>query len=466
MRDVSRVVDIVERSLSGPVVEEQTFDLSHVAQGVQRVVTEYGIRADPDTIVNLDDEMADRVWAAAVDLLAACGVFSKDTGRVIMHDRDEIERFVRDAPSEVTIGSGENERRDVARSLDDPRPPVVMGGPVGSPTPTELFVPIIRSYVQEPIVDVACGATLTTVFGHEIRTESPLEILAGWEEAELMAEARRLAGRPDIGTTGLMLSISDLPNLSATSSGYVLPGDMHTFGVISELKTNNDILHKLTHTVLMGGVVDPFANPIYGGLGGGVEGQAVLLTAEMIALSVVFLAACCGSSPTHPLHFHDTSPEIMRATSLSFQALARNTNLLTNLTISPVGGPGTKTLLYETIAYSVMSTVSGTSRLLGPRSATGVIPAHFSGLEARLMGESMHAAAGLSREEAEAIVQTAVSRYVDVQDQKPYGRPFPEVYDVESVQPTAEWLGMYEEVKAEAIGWGLPLDSVWREEPS
>ncbi len=460
MRDVSRLLDIVERSLTGPVVEEQTFDLTHVAKGVQRVVAEHEIRSDPDHIVNLDDDMADRVYEAAVDLLAGCGVFSKDTGRVIMHDRAEIEQIIRDAPSEVTIGSGPDERRDVARSLDDPRPPLVMGGPIGSPTPNELFVPIIRSYVQEPIVDVACGATLTTIAGHEIRTKSPLEILAGWEEVELMAEARRLAGRPDIATTGVMISISELPNLSATSSGYVLPGDMHTFGIISELKTNNDILHKVTHTVLMGGVVDPFANPIYGGLGGGVEGQAVLLTAEMIALSVVFMAVCCGSSPTHPLHFHDTSPEIMRATSLAFQALARNASLLTNLTISPVGGPGTKTLLYETIAYSVMSTVSGTSRLLGPRSATGVIPAHFSGLEARLMGESVHAAARLSREEAEAIVQIALSRYVDQQDQKPYGRPFPEVYDVETVQPTSEWLGMYEEVKDEAIGWGLPLDSI------
>ncbi len=458
MIDTGRLIDIINRSLTGPVVEEQTFDLSHVAAGVQRAVRDYEIKADRDHIVNLDDGMADRVWQAAVDFLASCGVYSKDTGRVILFGRSEIEQLVGDAPSRIAMGDGPDARVDVARTLDDPRPPLIMGGPIGSPTPNELFVPIIRSYVQEPIVDVTCGATLTSVAGQEIRTKSPLEILAGWEEIELMRQARELAGRPGIATTGIMISISDLARIS--SGPAVLPNDMHTFGIISELKTNNDILNKLTHIGMIEGIVDPFANPIYGGLGGGVEGQAVLLTAELIALSVVFLADCLGTSPTHPLHFHNTGRDIMTATSISFQAIARNASLLTNLTITPVGGPGTKTLLYETIACAVMSTVSGQSRILGPRSATGAIPAHFSGLEARLMGEAVHAAAGLNRERADEIVRIALSKYEHLLDQQPYGMAFPEVYDVATIRPKDEWLKIYEEVKAEAIGWGLPLDEV------
>ncbi len=460
MTDVTRLIDVVNRSLTGPVVEEQTFDLKHVAAGVQRVVAEYEIKAGKDHVVNLDADMADRVWAAAVDFLASCGVYSKDSGRVILFGREEIEQLVRHAPSQVAIGEGPDARIDMARTVEDPRPPLVMGGPIGSPVPNDLFVPVIRSYVQEPIVDVACGATVTSVAGQEIRTRSPLEILAAWEEIDLMRQARELAGRPGIATTGIMISVSDLGNLTASSSPAVLPNDMHTFGIISELKTNNDILNKLAHIQMIEGIVDPYANPIYGGLGGGVEGQAVLLAAELIALSVVFLADCLGTSPTHPLHFHDTGREIMTATSLAFQAVARNASLLTNLTITPVGGPGTKTLLYETIACAVMGTVSGQSRILGPRSATGVIPAHFSGLEARLMGEAVHAAARLDREEAVDIVQQGLSKYEHLLDTQPYGVAFPEVYDVATVEPRAEWLRMYEEVKEEAIGWGLPLDAV------
>jgi methylamine--corrinoid protein Co-methyltransferase len=252
--------------------------------------------------------------------------------------------------------------------------------------------------------------------------------------------------------------MSDSGQLSAVNPLGLRSTDLHTFGIVSELKTNFEILNKLAHSIRMGGIVDPYANPIYGGLGGGIEGQAVLITAAMIALSAVFMAACCGSSPTHPFHFNDTGREVMQASSLAFQALARNTHLLTNLTLSPVGGPGTRTLLYECVAFTVMSAVSGCSRILGPRSATGVVPDHFSGLEARFCGEIMRAAPGLTRTMADEIVQRAYACYADQLDQKPYGRPFHEVYDVATVQPREEWLSLYREVKAEAQGWGLALN--------
>jgi len=160
-----------------------------------------------------------------------------------------------------------------------------------------------------------------TVHGQEIRVGSPLEILAAWEEVDLMRIALARAGRPGMAWTGLMLSMSDAGQLSAVNPLGLKSSDMHTFGIVSELKTNFEILNKLTHSIRMGGIVDPYANPIYGGLGGGIEGQAVLITAAMIALSVVFMAACCGSSPTHPFNFNDTGKEIMQATSLAFRLL-------------------------------------------------------------------------------------------------------------------------------------------------
>ena len=76
------------------------------------------------------------------------------------------------------------------------------------------------------------------------------------------------------------------------------------------------------------------------------------------------------------------------------------------------------------------------------------------------MGEAAHATAGLSRGAAEEVVQLALSKYEDQLDQQPYGKPFPEVYDIETIQPKTEWLDLYEQVKSEAIGWGLPLDKV------
>ena len=457
MKNTTRLLDIIERSLNGPMVEEEGFNSKYVTDGIYRVVKEYGIKLQGDSILNHDNDLIDRVWAAALDFFSSCGVYCQSTGRIILHSKQEIEAILREAPAQVWLGTGTDACLETARKVEDPRVPINMGSPIGSPISEQLFVPVMQSYIQEPNVDVTCAASLMTVYGHDVRTRSPLEVLAAWREVELMREALNKAGRPGMAWTGLTMSISDTGHLSAAGPEGLRATDMHTFGVISELKINFEILNKLTHTIHMGGIVDPYANPIYGGLGGGVEGQAVLITAAMIALNVVFMAAMCGSSPTHPFQFNDTGPEVMRATSLAFQALARNSHLMTNLTITPVGGPGTKTLLYECIAFTVMSTISGISRILGPRSATGSVEAHFSGLEARFTGDVLKAAAGLDREKGEEIVQRALSMYKSKLAEKPYGKPFQQVYDLRTVQPTKEWLNLYDEIKNEAARWGLPL---------
>jgi methylamine--corrinoid protein Co-methyltransferase len=295
------------------------------------------------------------------------------------------------------------------------------------------------------------------VGGCDIRTRSPLEVLAAWQEYEGMMQTLERAGRPGMAVNCVQISISDVGFLSAISRGGYRPTDMHTLGMISELKVNFEQLNKVAHTLMQGGIIDPFANPIYGGLGGGVEGISVLLTAEMVALNLAYMAVCHGSSPTHPFNFNDTGREILQATGLSLQALARNCHLMTNMTVSPVGGPGTKTLLYECIAYTTLCTASGISRILGPRSACGTVLDHVSGLEARFNGQVAHAAAGMSREQADEIVKMALAQYEHLQDKKPVGQPFQEVYDLATLQPTPEWEGMYEEVGKESKEWGLTL---------
>ncbi|MFQ5922369.1 MAG: monomethylamine:corrinoid methyltransferase, partial [Anaerolineales bacterium] len=49
-------------------------------------------------------------------------------------------------------------------------------------------------------------------------------------------------------------------------------------------------------------------------------------------------------------------------------------------------------------------------------------------------GEVAQAAAALDRDRTEDIVQRAYEKYIDELDKKPYGNPFPEVYDVKTVQ--------------------------------
>ena len=122
---------------------------------------------------------------------------------------------------------------------------------------------------------------------------------------------------------------------------------------------------------------------------------------------------------------------------------------------SPVGGPCTDTVLYECVAMATTATACGASQVFGTRSAVGVVPNHCTGLEARFNGEVGHAAAGLSRSQANKIVEKAVAAYEPVMATKPVGKPFWDVYDPITLKPTDEWLGIYNRVKEEAFSWGL-----------
>jgi hypothetical protein len=119
-------------------------------------------------------------------------------------------------------------------------------------------------------------------------------------------------------------------------------------------------------------------------------------------------------------------------------------------------------MLYELAAYSIATSVSGQAMLQASMSAGGRIPRHVSGLEARLCGEVAHAVSGMSRRQANELVQHLLEIYEPDLKTNPIGQPFEEVYDVENVEPTPEWQGMYDEVSNELVQMGVPLGcNVW-----
>ncbi len=227
--------------------------------------------------------------------------------------------------------------------------------------------------------------------------------------------------------------------------------------MISEFKTDYGLLAKLAHLIKTDSLIHAFYNTIYGGSVGGAEGMSIAIVAGCILLQMVYMTNTHSVSPAHPFYDNDTTPDILRAISVAQQALARNTRLLTDVVVTPVGGPGTKTLLYEVAAMAIMGAASGACGLIGPRSGAGIHPGHVSGLEARWLAEVAHAAAGLTRAEADALVRRIVPFYQPDLDKRPIGLPFTEVYDPILLQPRPDWQAMYEEVKAEINELGLKI---------
>ena len=459
MKHQTRLLDILDRAENGPVTDEMQWDMFFVPKTIRDLCAEFDIRFDRygNDLVSSDDALADRLFEAGLAMAERIGVFCTSTARQMRWTKTEIERALRAAPEEITIGEGLDQCVERKRNIGDRIPVLIKGGGVGTVVPEPLYIPIHQAYAQEPLLDAMINCTLETVYGREIRSRSPWEILSGWYEARTVREACVRAGRPGLGLGCVQNAVSEISELSADGERGFGHYDWHHITMVSEFKTDYSALNKLSHLISAGHLIHSFYNTVYGGSVGGREGLAVAVVGGTILLQMVYMTCTHSVSPVHPFYGNDTCAEIMLPLSAAQQALARNTGLLTEIAVTPVGGPMTRTLLYETAALSILATVSGSAGLLGPRSAAGAVPGHISPLEARFMAETAHAAEGMLRTEANRIVRELYERYRGDLDKRPIGMSFEDVYDLRTLQPNAEWEAVYEEVSSELRTMGLTL---------
>lgn len=459
MKQYTRLMDVLDRVESGPFVEESDWDMKIVPNEVGRILTEFNIKMPPvgETIVPQDDALADRLFEAGLALAERVGAYCVSTNRRLQFTRGEILAALEVAPIQVTLGEGLDQHTEVKRRMEDKVFPTIKGGCVGTPITEEFYLQVMQSYAQESLVDAIIDGSLESIYGREIRSHSPWELLAAWHEVELVKRAAHRAGRPGIGIGLVEDSVSEIGEISATSYGGARTTDWHHIAMISEFKTDYMVLSKVAHMLRTGSIIHAFYNTIYGGSCGGRDGMALAIVGGCILLQMLYMTPTHSVSPAHPFYDNDTTPEIIQAISLAQQSLARNSRLLTDVVITPMGGPGTKTLLYEVAALACAATASGACGLIGPRSESGIYPGHVTGLEARFMAEVARATAGMSRGDADGIVRRLVALYQADLGKRGDGLPFNEAYDPITVKPRAPWLATYEEVKGELKKMGLPL---------
>ena len=455
----SRLVEVLKRAETGPIIDEQDFERRLFSPTIKLLIEKYDINFDRSVIVPSDNELADRVFQAGLDLAVETGLFCQDTSRRIIWTRDELVEGLRLCHSEVILGAGKDAVILKSRTPEDSTQVVVSGGAYGIPVPEDMFIPLNLSYLKESVIDVVDNGSLETVYGHSIKAGSPWEVLAAKREAELALEAASIAGRHEVCLGCVIMSPTALGSLTGVSWGAYRKTDLNHAPILSEFKTNYDMLSIVTHVARTGGLLEAFYNPIYGGYAGGAEGVTIAIVGGLVLLNQIYLGHTFSTRPNHPFLNCNTTPELIWATGLAVQALSRNTNLLLATLAGPAGGPGTKTLLYENTAFAISSTVSGQSMMEACHSAAGgSIPRHASGLDAKICGEVTHAVKGMKREEADELVKQLIPLYENDIENKPIGKPFEEVYNIDTIEPTAEWQGMYDEVCLHLSGMGIQLD--------
>ncbi len=90
--------------------------------------------------------------------------------------------------------------------------------------------------------------------------------------------------------------------------------------------------------------------------------------------------------------------------------------------------------------------MAGCSYIDASQSARGTATGHASPLEVLFVAKLAHTVEGMTRSEAAPIVAWMVERYKDTQEDALIGKPFQELHDMETLDPTPEWNQMYLDV--------------------
>jgi len=446
---MNSIWETIDKAETGKYMDEKDFDLKVVAKRCRELVKEHDIVYDPDHIITTDEDLANAVYEAGMQLALETGIFCIDTKRIISFDEAELKEGIRSAPSSFTIGQGNDSRILYARQVEDDRKPVICGGQAGAAIPEEWYLPMAISFMREPLVDMINNGGLAVVEGRKVRTKTPLEIQATRRELTMLREAAARAGRPGIHLLAGESSVSALGDLGIASDRYMRTSDAHLVALLNELKTDYDRISKVVNFTEYGGFNVTLVDPIIGGYAGGPEGVAVCFVASFLLGRAMYGSEYHVCHPIHFKYMSTSAPECMWNLNIVGQAMSWNAPFIIMGDVWTSAGAGSEMIFHEIAANTITNVVTG-SHPLGCSATNGKYP-HATGLETRFMAEVAVAAArsGLRRKDANDIVVNLVDSYKERQAEPDVGKPFPELYDTQRVLPKPEWNATYLKMKRE-----------------
>ncbi|MCL1811403.1 MAG: monomethylamine:corrinoid methyltransferase, partial [Methanomassiliicoccaceae archaeon] len=167
-----RALDIYEsfdRFAYGKKVREDTWDYVTIPTNALAMKEKYNIVFDGKVIPE-DEDLADRLFLAGVDMLACTGFYNTNLGRVLSISEEEIYEGLKKAPKKIKMGRGNDRVSCKARKGNSKRKPIIQGGPTGAPVSEEIFPNMMQSYAQETAVDTLVSGILNTVSGRPSTT--------------------------------------------------------------------------------------------------------------------------------------------------------------------------------------------------------------------------------------------------------------------------------------------------------
>lgn len=224
------------------------------------------------------------------------------------------------------------------------------------------------------------------------------------------------------------------------------PWDQHECSQLNELKINTAGLNMLAGWGASGDTILMEQMPMFGGYVGGAEETAICDVASTIASFALFDSDIHLDGPIHIRWGTTTTRETIQVAAHAAAALDQNTDFLLANQYYTMAGPCTDMCLLEIAAQAMADTASGREILSGVASAKGVSLDRTSGMEARMMGEVSLATCGMDIADVNETIDNVLRLYERDFARAPQGKCFQECYDLRSLEPTDEYIDIYDRV--------------------
>lgn len=451
-------IDVIDRAATGPMMTQKDFDVKVFIPSLRNVLKKYDLKRKSEEVVNTDDSYADRVFEAAVEFYSEVGTYITDTERIIKFSKAEVLEAVDDAPKEAYFGEGPDRCVMKGRLPDSDELPYCHVGS-GTNTSEEFALRLVESYARISKAKTISIPIINTL-GH-IRTAAgaPTEVFAGIRAMQYGREGCRRAGRPGLGIIDHVSSCaSGVASIAASAPQFgARPSDGWLVAPFAELKTNYSSLNQTAYLTAWGANIGQEAGPILGGYAGGANGLAVVNTAYSLHGILVIRATYHLIYPIHMTYVCSSQPDVLWATSVSTQAIARNIGVPYYTLLYAAAGAATKMYFQEALACLLMLISSG-SGIEDVHPGKAKITNGCTPVDMEFTCRFGHACKGLTRKEANKIIDKVIPEYIDQLQNPPDGETLDECYDLDYFKAKPHFEKLYTEFLDELKGeFGIKL---------
>lgn len=451
------LVNFMERATSGPLMTEEAFNMNLLIPNIRKIVDEYDIHYNPEEPLSNDDELADRLFQAAIEFITRTGIYVDDTNRVINFEREEILDAIAGLPKISTFGEGRERRHFPSRRPEDGQLPWFHVGTGIVASSEDIALSQVEGYGSLSHANSISIPAFNHVNGLEVISGSPLEVYATSSAVQTARKALARSGRPGLPILNLISSATtSIGTIAGSHPDFGLrPSDGWLIDFLAEMKVNFESLNRLAFILLTGGNIGSTALPILGGYAGGAAGTALVMTAYYLLGLLLFQGTYHLTGPVHFRHGCSTTRDCLWVFSVVGRSTSRNLQYPAIALGYAGAGPATKMYFYEAAAVILASVPAGYAGIQTVHPAKAVIDDGVTPLEADFCIKCAIAAASIPSDQANQIVTQLLERYESSISSSPKGSKFPECYNITSGKPTVEYQKLYEEIRDEMIQLGV-----------